>query len=80
MKILLTPQQERTLQDMSCMVYYDANYYYMPFFFKEEHDGIYDQLRWDDLPEGVKDFILKNHGIKLPVVDEKSTDGDPDLR
>lgn len=79
MKILLTPVQEQTLLSFGSMVQKGSNYYYFPFFFREEGGGIYDQLSWDELPAFIKDQILRIRGIKLPV-NEKSSDGDADLR
>ena len=79
MKILLTPHQEETLLSFGCMISDGINYYYFPFFFKEEGNGIYDRLTWDELPSHIKDDILRIRGIKLPV-DETPADGDPNLR
>lgn len=65
-KILLTPDQEHTIKSIAVCAYHEGNYYYIPTFYKELSDGMYEMLTWDELPEGVKEFILQQKGIKLP--------------
>ena len=69
MEILLTPDQESTLWHFSETVMTDKGekYYYMPYFLKVIGDGLYDRLRFDQLPESIKDKLLINQGIKLPT-------------
>lgn len=82
MRILLTQDQEKTMLSASGMVMTDGGrpYYFFPYFFMEIGRGVYDQLTWDELPEQIKDQILRIRGIKLPTINEDSTNGNPDMR
>lgn len=66
---MLTPEQEGTIKSWSKTVMTDSGeqYLYMPYYLKHLGDSVYEYLRFDQLPEEVKDLILANHGIKIPV-------------
>ncbi len=67
MKMLLTPDQESTLWHLQQTISATSGtYYYSPFYLKSLGEGEYERLRFDQLPEQVKDALLKNQGIKLP--------------
>lgn len=69
MEILLTPDQESTLKAVgsAMQVYGEGEWLYFPFYLKNKGNGLYDSLRFDQLPESIKDALLKNQGIKLPT-------------
>lgn len=69
MEILLTPDQESTLRAIGSImeVYGEGHWIYFPFYLKSKGGGVYDSLRFDQLPESVKDALLANQGIKLPT-------------
>lgn len=68
MEIQLTPDQESTLMSFASMTTDGINtYLYFPYFFKQTAPCEYERLRFDQLPEWVKDNLLKNQGIKLPT-------------
>lgn len=70
MQIMLTPDQEATIRSWSKEVMTEKGdrYFYQPFYFKDcGRDGVYEYLRFDQLPGDVKDLILANQGIKLPT-------------
>lgn len=69
MEILLTPDQESTLKAIGAAmeVYGEGSWIYFPFYLKSKGGGLYDSVRFDQLPESVKDCLLKNQGIKLPT-------------
>lgn len=67
MKILLTRDQEATLWNLQQSVTVDGHtYLFSPYYMLDLGGGEYDRLRFDQLPETVKDTLLKNQGIKLP--------------
>lgn len=68
MEILLTPDQESTLKaiGVTMQVPGEGEWIYFPTYYKNKGNGLYDSLRFDQLPESVKDTLLKNQGIKLP--------------
>jgi hypothetical protein len=47
-------------------VYGEGEWIYIPTYFKNKGAGLYDSLRFDQLPESVKDILLEKQGIKLP--------------
>lgn len=69
MEILLTPDQESTIKHIlnTAITEKGDRYLYLPFYLKEKGNGEYDRLRFDQLPEEVKDMLLRNQGIKLPT-------------
>jgi hypothetical protein len=69
MEILLTPDQVSALNHFASVIVTEKGdrYYYFPFWHKSNGNGKYDRLRFDQLPEEVKDQLLKNQGIKLPT-------------
>lgn len=70
MQIMLTPDQEAIIKSWSKLVMTEKGdrYLYQPFYFKDcGGDGVYEYLRFDQLPEEVKDLLLANQGIKLPA-------------
>jgi hypothetical protein len=69
MQILLTPDQESTIKNFFKHVKNEKgeNWYYCPLYFKDTLDSTYECLRFDQIPEEVKDLVLKNQGIKLPT-------------
>jgi hypothetical protein len=68
MEILLTPDQESTLKAIgrTMQVMGEGEWVYLPTYFKNKGNGLYDSLRFDQLPESVKDALLANQGIRLP--------------
>lgn len=67
---MLTPDQESTIKSWCKPVLTEngEQYLYQPYYFKScGGDGVYEYLRFDQLPEEVKDLILANQGIKLPT-------------
>jgi hypothetical protein len=68
MEILLTPDQESTLKAIGAtmQVYGEGEWVYVPTYFKSKGAGLYDSLRFDQLPESVKDQLLANQGVRLP--------------
>lgn len=68
MKILLTRDQESTLWNFQQTIVVDGHsYLFSPFYLHHLGAGEYDRLRFDQLPESVKDALLVNQGIKLPT-------------
>lgn len=69
MQMLLTPDQESTLKSLAKHIRTEKgdNWYFIPFYFKDTSEGTYDCLRFDQIPEEVKDLVLANQGIKLPT-------------
>lgn len=69
MKILLTPDQESTLRAIGAVmqVHGEGEWLYFPAYYRCNGNGQYDSLRFDQLPEPVKDQLLANQGIKLPT-------------
>lgn len=68
MKILLTRDQEATLWNLQQTITTPSGtYLYSPYYLRDLGGGEYDRLRFDQLPEEVKDMLLKNQGIKLPT-------------
>ena len=68
MKLLLTRDQEATLWNLQqTLTVNGETYLYSPFYLKSIGAGEYERLRFDQLPEIVKDELLKNQGIKLPT-------------
>lgn len=66
MKILLTREQEATLWNLQqTLTTTSGTYLYSPYYMKELGGGEYERLRFDQLPEDVKDTLLKNQGIKI---------------
>lgn len=74
MEILLTPDQESTLKAVgaSMQVFGEGHWLYFPFYLKSKGEGLYDSLRFDQLPESVKDALLANQGVRLPVDNPES--------
>jgi hypothetical protein len=70
MTIVLTPEQESTMKAISgcTQIVNGERWYYNPYFLKSVGDGKYEQLRFPELPEKVKDIILGCHGINLPIL------------
>jgi hypothetical protein len=68
MKLLLTPDQEATLWNHSQTIVADdgKKYMYFPHWLRIDGNGEYERLRFDQIPENVKDKLLINQGIKLP--------------
>jgi len=85
-RILLTPDQEKTLLSVSsCVSTFDGGcpFYYFPFFLKELGNGMFEQLTWSELPPYVKDMVASNAGLNLPTpkhTDDTSTQCDSDMR
>lgn len=70
MKVLLTRDQESTLWNFQQSITVDGHtYLYSPFYLRHVDGGEYERLRFDELPESVKDALLMNQGIKLPSDD-----------
>lgn len=69
MKILLTPDQESTLWNFAQTIMADngIKYMYFPFWMRVDGSGEYERLRFDQIPEEIKDKLLMNQGIKLPT-------------
>jgi hypothetical protein len=69
MKILLTRDQESTLWHFAQTIMTDKGekYLYFPWWLRMGADGEYERLRFDQIPEEVKDKLLINQGIKLPT-------------
>ena len=68
MEILLTPDQESTLWNLADTILTDKGekYMYFPYWLKSNGDGSYERLRFDQIPEDIKDKLLLKQGIKLP--------------
>lgn len=67
MKMLLTPDQESTLWHLQQTISAPSGtYYYSPYYMKSIGNGEYERLRFDQLPEDIKDALLKNQGVRLP--------------
>jgi len=68
MKVLLTPDQESALWHHGKTIMADdgKKYMYFPFWFRMDGNGEYERLRFDQIPENVKDKLLISQGIKLP--------------
>lgn len=75
MKILLTRDQESTLWNLqqTLTVPNHGTYLYSPYFLKDLGAGEYERMRYEDLPGEVKDQLLANQGIKLPI-DERTAE------
>lgn len=69
MKILLTPDQESTLWHFSQTIMADngTKYLFMPYWLRCDGPGEFERLRFDQIPEEIKDKLLISQGIKLPT-------------
>lgn len=69
MEILLTPDQESTLWHFADTILTDKGekYMYFPYWLRVNGSGSYERLRFDQIPEEVKDKLLIKQGIKLPT-------------
>ena len=69
MEILLTPDQESTLWHLmeTILCQSGETVYSFPFYLKPMGNGLYQRLRFDQLSESVKDQLLANQGVKLPI-------------
>lgn len=69
MEILLTPNQESTLWHFSQTIVADNGdrYLFFPYYLRDNGQGSYERLRFDQLSEEIKDKLLANQGIKLPT-------------
>ncbi len=69
MEILLTPDQESTLWHFADTILTDKGdkFMYFPYWLKINGNGLYERLRFDQIPEEVKDRLLIKQGIKLPT-------------
>lgn len=69
MEILLTPDQESTLWHFAQTILSEKGekYLYFPWWMRSNGDGSYERLRFDQIPEEIKDKLLANQGIKLPT-------------
>jgi hypothetical protein len=70
MNILLTPDQEATMKAISGCIYTGdgIEWYHNPCYMKSLGNGVYEQLRFGQLPDNVKDMVLAQNGIKFPIV------------
>lgn len=68
MQIMLTPDQEATIRSFFKHIKTEKgeNWFYCPFYLKDTLENTYDCLRFDQIPEEVKDLVLANQGIKIP--------------
>jgi hypothetical protein len=69
MKILLTRDQEATLWNFAQTLMTDKGdkYMYFPYWLKPtDISGEYERLRFDQIPEEIKDKLLIAQGVKLP--------------
>lgn len=59
MKIELTNQQVQLLEMGTKINTKDGNtYYFLPYWYKKvDNNGMFEELNWDKLPEGVKKYI-----------------------
>jgi len=65
MTILLTQDQQQTVK--ATHEYIQApggNFYHQPFWLRDCGDGRFESVRYENLPDSVKDFILQTRGIK----------------
>lgn len=65
MTILLTQDQQETMKATHSYIQTnDGNYYHQPFWLKDCGKGMFKQVSYENLPDSVKDFVLKQRGIK----------------
>ena len=69
MEILLTPDQESTLWHFAETILSEKGdkYMFFPYWLKVNGEGSYERLRFDQIPEEIKDKLLLKQGIKLPT-------------
>ncbi len=69
MEILLTPDQESTLWNFADTILSEKGekYMFFPYWLKVNGQGSYERLRFDQIPEEIKDKLLLKQGIKLPT-------------
>lgn len=69
MEILLTKDQESTLWHFADTILTDKGekYMYFPYWLHVNGNGSYERLRFDQIPEEVKDKLLIKQGVKLPT-------------
>lgn len=69
MEILLTPDQESVIWNFADTIVTDKGerYMYFPYWLRDDGKGSYERLRFDQIPEEVKDKLLLKQGIKLPT-------------
>lgn len=67
MNILLTSDQESTLRSLSnCCIFPNGDeWYFMPYWWKSLGNGMYEQVRFENLPDKVKEYILAEREIKI---------------
>lgn len=59
MKLKINKPQRKFLKRMSKVMTKDYEYYHIPFWYRDNKDGTFDQLSFDCLPEDLKDAIIK---------------------
>lgn len=65
MTILLTQDQQETMRATHEYIQTnDGNYYHQPCWLKELGNDSFERVRYENLPDSVKDFILQQRGIK----------------
>lgn len=70
MEILLTLDQESTLRSFADTIISEKGerYLYFPYWLRcGVGTGEFEQLRFDQIPEEIKDKLLLKQGIKLPT-------------
>lgn len=69
MELLLTPDQESTLWHFAETILSEKGdkYMFFPYWLKVNGEGSYERLRFDQIPEEIKDKLLLKQGIKLPT-------------
>ncbi len=65
MQILLTPSQQSTLWNFCNQVKAEngETYFYFPYFLRDDKGGFFERLTLEQLPENIKDQILKAKGL-----------------
>lgn len=66
MIILLTQDQQETMRATHEYIFTPEGerWYHQPFWLKDLGDGKFEQLSYELLPPSLKDFVLKQRGIK----------------
>ncbi len=67
MQILLTPSQQSALWNfMEQLKTSDGKtYFHFPFYLRDDRNGQFERLTFEQLPENAKDQLLKQKGVKL---------------
>jgi len=64
MKVILRPAAKQLIQLGTKVITPSNEYYYLPYWYRDNKDGTFEQLSFDQLPKDLKETIKELHGLK----------------